>query len=60
MKRPLLITLEYPPQKGGVAAYYANLVAHLPMIHVLVHGEEVRSLPGVTDGCPLFGASVKP
>lgn len=26
----LLVTLEYPPQRGGVANYYANLVANWP------------------------------
>lgn len=29
MKKTLLITLEYPPQIGGVAHYYKNLVKHL-------------------------------
>lgn len=30
MKKTLLITLEYPPQIGGVAHYYKNLVSRLP------------------------------
>lgn len=30
MKKALLITLEYPPQIGGVANYYYNLVQNLP------------------------------
>lgn len=30
MKPALLLTLEYPPDVGGVAAYLGNLVAHLP------------------------------
>lgn len=30
MRKALLVTLEYPPQIGGVANYYANLVKHLP------------------------------
>ncbi len=30
MRRSLLVTLEYPPQVGGVANYYYNLVNQLP------------------------------
>lgn len=41
MKKALLITLEYPPQIGGVANYYANLVAQLPeeKIEVMTNAE---------------------
>lgn len=31
MKKALLVTLEYPPQLGGVANYYYNLVKKLPV-----------------------------
>jgi phosphatidylinositol alpha-1,6-mannosyltransferase len=36
----LLFTLEYPPYKGGIANYYANLVSCWPQgnIHVLTNG----------------------
>lgn len=30
MKKTLLVTLEYPPDIGGVASYYSNLIAQLP------------------------------
>ncbi len=36
MKRTLLITLEYPPQIGGVAHYYQQLVEHLPPDNIQV------------------------
>lgn len=36
MRSILLITLEYPPQVGGIAEYLANLVAHVPGITVNV------------------------
>jgi len=32
MRPVLLVTLEYPPQVGGIAEYLANLVAHAPGI----------------------------
>jgi len=31
MRKALLITLEYPPQIGGVANYYANLIGSFPV-----------------------------
>lgn len=30
MKKTLLVTLEYPPDIGGVASYYSNLISQLP------------------------------
>ncbi|MDD5342079.1 MAG: glycosyltransferase family 4 protein [Patescibacteria group bacterium] len=30
MRKSLLVTLDFPPQTGGVARYYGNLLAHLP------------------------------
>lgn len=30
MKRTLLLTLEYPPDRGGIASTYSRLAAHLP------------------------------
>lgn len=36
MKPVYLVTLEYPPQIGGVASYYGELVKHLPIGSVTV------------------------
>lgn len=36
MKKTLLMTLEYPPQIGGVANYYQNLVRALPTDRMIV------------------------
>lgn len=36
MDKSLLITLEYPPQKGGVASYLANLYTRLPSDKIIV------------------------
>jgi len=61
MRRTLLLTLEYPPQKGGVAAYYYNLAQQLPKdaIHVLMNGEADDTRNGVTVA-PFFSHSVWP
>lgn len=47
MNRPaLLLTLEYPPQIGGVANYYAELMRHMPLQSVLVvHNHYQRLSP---------------
>ncbi len=36
MRKTLLVTLEYPPQVGGVANYYANMVQNLPSTKISV------------------------
>lgn len=36
MNKTLLVTLEYPPNIGGVASYYSNLIAQLPTEDVIV------------------------
>ncbi len=36
MKKTLLITLEYPPQIGGIASYVYNLALHLPSEQAVV------------------------
>lgn len=41
MKSVLLITLEYPPQIGGIAEYLANLVEYLPTDKVNVLAQDV-------------------
>lgn len=41
MKSVLLITLEYPPQVGGIAEYLANLVEYLPTDKVNVLAQDV-------------------
>ena len=42
MKSVLLITLEYPPQIGGIAEYLANLVDYLPADKVNVLAQDVK------------------
>lgn len=36
MKKTLLVTLEYPPDIGGVASYYSNLITQLPQDDITV------------------------
>lgn len=36
MKNTLLITLEFPPQIGGISAYYSNICNHIPHKHLVV------------------------
>jgi len=38
--RKLIITLEYPPQVGGIASYIFNLVSHLPADETVVYAPE--------------------
>lgn len=40
----IFITIEYPPQVGGVASYYSQLVKHLPANSVLVVSNEGNQL----------------
>ncbi|PIR94379.1 hypothetical protein COT97_01580 [Candidatus Falkowbacteria bacterium CG10_big_fil_rev_8_21_14_0_10_39_11] len=40
MKKTLLITLDFPPQNGGVANYWANLLKHLPEERLVVLAPE--------------------
>lgn len=53
MVRSLLVTLDYPPQVGGVAVYYEHLVEEFPegSTQVLtvaeVNGKKVQETPGV-------------
>jgi phosphatidylinositol alpha-1,6-mannosyltransferase len=44
MKNVLLVTLEYPPRKGGVAEYLRGLHDHLPdgMMSVMIHDLPAR------------------
>ncbi|HLD21412.1 MAG TPA: glycosyltransferase family 4 protein [Patescibacteria group bacterium] len=45
MKKTLLITLEYPPQIGGVSQYYHHLIHELPKDSVIVlHNQENKLL----------------
>lgn len=43
MKKTLLITLDFPPNIGGVANYYANLCSHLPPEDIAVLAPQARS-----------------
>ncbi len=38
--RKLIITLEYPPQVGGIASYIFNLASHLPVEDIVVYAPE--------------------
>lgn len=40
MKRTMLLTMDFPPMRGGVAAYWANLVRHLPCDDLVVLAPE--------------------
>lgn len=40
--KTLIITLEYPPQTGGIASYSFNLAAHLPSEETVVWAPEAR------------------
>jgi phosphatidylinositol alpha-1,6-mannosyltransferase len=41
MKKTLIITLEYPPQIGGIATYVRNLAVHLPSDEVVVYAPKM-------------------
>ncbi len=49
MKKILVITLEYPPQIGGIASYIDNFVSHLDPNRVVVYAPKVKDA-GVFDG----------
>lgn len=61
MKRTLLLTLEYPPQKGGIAAYLSSLVTHLSStdISVLCNGNKRQNFDKVTM-VPFYSSTVWP
>lgn len=40
MKKSLLVTIEFPPQIGGVSSYYKNLCDHLPADDIVVLAQE--------------------
>jgi len=42
MKKTLIVTLEYPPQIGGIASYVYNLAAHLPKESVVVCAPKIK------------------
>lgn len=44
MKKTLLVTLEYPPDIGGVASYYSNLVTQLPEGDITVLANKNKAL----------------
>ena len=41
--KTLIVTLEYPPQIGGIASYIFNVASHLPPADVLVLAPQVKS-----------------
>ncbi|MBU0546025.1 glycosyltransferase family 4 protein [Patescibacteria group bacterium] len=41
--KTLIITLEYPPQIGGIATYIFNLAAHMPPADVVVYAPEAEN-----------------
>src|SRR3989338_96782 len=40
--KTLIITLEYPPQIGGIASYVANFTAHIPPEEVVVYAPVMK------------------
>ena len=42
MKKTLIITLEYPPQIGGIASYVYNLAAHLPVEQAVICAPKIK------------------
>ena len=40
--KTLIITLEYPPQAGGIASYVYNFAAHLPVSDVVVYAPRLK------------------
>lgn len=43
IKKSLLVTLEFPPQHGGVGTYYANICKALPSEKIVVLAPEVNN-----------------
>lgn len=41
MPKRLIITLEYPPQVGGIASYVYNLAAHLPLEETVIYAPQM-------------------
>lgn len=41
MKKTLIITLEYPPQVGGIASFVYNLAAHLPPEETIIWAPQI-------------------
>lgn len=42
MKKTLIITLEYPPQVGGIASYIYNLSANLPSEDIVIYAPHLK------------------
>lgn len=49
MKKSLLITLEFPPQIGGVGNYLFNIVNYFPTQDIVVLAEKTPTLPPFTN-----------
>lgn len=45
MKKILLVTIDFPPSKGGVARFYHELVTHLPKESIVVLAPQIDSAP---------------
>jgi len=52
MPKTLIITLEYPPQIGGVSSYVYNLAAHLPAGDVVVYAPKIKGDKEFDSTCP--------
>ncbi|MBI2444412.1 MAG: glycosyltransferase family 4 protein [Candidatus Magasanikbacteria bacterium] len=48
----LILTLEYPPQVGGIASYVYNLAAHLPAAEVIVYAPQLAGSEKFDQSCP--------
>jgi len=52
MKKTLLITLDFPPDIGGVAAYYANICSHLDPKNITVLTNKRKESENVDSAWP--------
>ncbi|PIT88764.1 MAG: hypothetical protein COU29_00070 [Candidatus Magasanikbacteria bacterium CG10_big_fil_rev_8_21_14_0_10_36_32] len=42
MSKILIVSLEYPPQVGGIASYVQNFAAHLPLESVVIYAPKIK------------------
>ncbi len=58
--KTLIITLEYPPQIGGIASYTYNLAKHLPAEEVIVYAPKIAGAPEIDKKNPWKTVRAKP
>lgn len=56
MKSAALITLEYPPQLGGIAEYLARIVSEMPdgTVHVMAQHRGDTHVPDMESAAPIY------